>query len=53
MLNVFAQNRDTAGIIGEGEAVRLMWQPEHGFVLDGRQDINAGVEELLEAEVAG
>lgn len=52
-LSVFAQNRDSADILGEGVAVRLDWAPEHGFVLDGREDINAGVDELVTAEVAG
>ena len=53
IIGVFAQNRDTHGILPVGEAVRLSWEPHHGFVLDGSSDINAGIESLAEAEVGG
>ena len=53
LIGVFAQNRDTHGILPVGEAVRLSWEPHHGFVLDGSSDINAGLETLANAEVGG
>ena len=43
-ISVFSQNLSGKGIIPVGEKVRLTWAPSHGFVLDGGQDINAGVE---------
>ena len=52
-IGVFSQNLDTYGILPVGESVRLTWAPHHGFVLDGSSDINAGLEELVEAEVGG
>ena len=52
-IGVFSQNLDTGGILPTGESVRLSWEPHHGFVLDGSSDINAGLEELVEAEVGG
>lgn len=53
LIGVFAQNRDTHGILPVGESVRLWWEPHHGFVLDGSSDINAGLESLADAEVGG
>jgi spermidine/putrescine transport system ATP-binding protein len=44
MINVFAQNLDVHNVLPSGTEVRLTWQPIHGFVLAGGQDIHAGVE---------
>jgi spermidine/putrescine transport system ATP-binding protein len=43
-ISVFAQNLDVHGLLPVASTVRLSWQPMHGFVLDGHEDINAGVE---------
>ncbi len=51
-ISVFSQNLSGKGIIPVGEKVRLTWAPSHGFVLDGGQDINAGVEDVLEADAS-
>ena len=53
LIDVFAQNLSGRGLIPAGEQVRLTWAASHGFVLDGRQDVNAGVEIDPEAEAAG
>lgn len=44
IINVFAQNLDSQALLPVASRVRLAWKPIHGFVLDGRQDIGAGVE---------
>ncbi len=44
IINVFAQNLDSQDLLPVASQVRLTWKPIHGFVLDGRQDIEAGVE---------
>ncbi len=44
IIQVFAQNLDAHGVIPVAARVRLSWKPVHGFVLDGSQDIDAGVE---------
>lgn len=43
-ISVFAQNLDVHGLMPVASKVRLSWLPMHGFVLDGHEDINAGVE---------
>jgi spermidine/putrescine transport system ATP-binding protein len=43
-ISVFAQNLDVHRLQPVAARVRLSWQPMHGFVLDGHEDINAGVE---------
>ena len=43
-ISVFAQNLDVHNLVPAGVDVRLSWLPIHGFVLSGRDDINAGVE---------
>lgn len=43
-INVFAQNLSVRDLLGVGDAVRLTWAPQHGFVLSGSEDMNAGVE---------
>jgi spermidine/putrescine transport system ATP-binding protein len=45
-ISVFAQNLDVHNLISADTAVRLSWQPIHGFVLSGREDMHAGVEEI-------
>jgi len=50
-IDVFAQNRDVQSLLPAAAKARLTWQPVHGFVLDGEQDIHAG--EGLAAGVAG
>jgi spermidine/putrescine transport system ATP-binding protein len=42
-LMVFAQNSGGT-VITPGSRVDLRWDPEHTFALDGRGDVNAGVE---------
>jgi spermidine/putrescine transport system ATP-binding protein len=46
-ISVFAQNLDVHGLMPVASQVRLTWLPLHGFVLDGHEDINAGVESEL------
>ncbi len=43
-ISVFAQNLDVQGLLPVAARARLRWQPQHAFVLDGHEDINAGVE---------
>ena len=43
-ISVFAQNLDVHGLLPVASKVRLSWLPLHGFVLDGHEDINAGIE---------
>ncbi len=43
-INVFAQNLSVRDLLEAGDAVRLTWAPQHGFVLNGSEDMNAGVE---------
>lgn len=43
-ISVFAQNLDVHNLLPVASRVRLSWLPMHGFVLDGHEDINAGVE---------
>lgn len=50
-IDVFAQNRDVHSLLPAAAKARLTWQPVHGFVLDGEQDIHAG--EGLATGVAG
>ncbi len=52
MINVFAQNLSLRDFLAEGDHVRLSWAPQHGFVLNGSEDINAGVE-VATAAAAG
>ena len=44
-LTVFEQNTGTRDTLAVGDLVDLHWQPAHSFVLDARQDANAGVEQ--------
>lgn len=44
IIQVFAQNLDVHGILPLAAQVRLTWAPSHGFVLNGNEDIMAGVE---------
>lgn len=44
IINVFAQNLSSHGVLPLASQVRLSWMPVHGFVLSGNEDINAGVE---------
>ncbi len=44
IINVFAQNLDVHGLLPVASRVRLSWKPMHGFVLNGSDDIHAGVE---------
>ena len=53
IINVFAQNLDVHGLQTVGTRVRLSWQPMHGFVLDGSENINAGVETVSGKVVTG
>ncbi len=43
-LMVFAQNLGTGGLLRRGTTVDLHWDPAHTFALDGRLDVNAGVD---------
>lgn len=43
-ISVFAQNLDVHGLLPVASKVRLTWKAEHGFVLDGSQDVYAGIE---------
>ena len=47
IINVFAQNLSAKGLLPLASRVRLSWMPEHGFVLSGAEDINAGVTDEL------
>lgn len=47
IINVFAQNLRARSLLPIASPVRLSWQPVHGFVLSGSEDINAGVEDEL------
>ncbi len=44
IIQVFAQNLDAQALLPVASQVRLSWAPAHGFVLNGTDDINAGVE---------
>ncbi len=44
IIQVFAQNLDAQALLPVASQVRLSWAPAHGFVLNGSDDINAGVE---------
>lgn len=46
---VFAQNLDS-GVVPAGASVRLTWAADHAFVLDGGQDLDAGV--VIDPELA-
>jgi spermidine/putrescine transport system ATP-binding protein len=50
-VNVFAQNLSGKGLLPPGTQVRLSWSPEHGFVLGGDEDINAGIQ--IDADAVG
>ncbi len=43
-VSVFAQNLDVHALLPVASKVRLSWQPMHGFVLDGHEDIHAGAD---------
>lgn len=48
VINVFAQNLSVRDLLAMGDPVRLSWAPQHGFVLSGAQDVNAGIETVDE-----
>jgi spermidine/putrescine transport system ATP-binding protein len=48
LINVFAQNLSVRDLLSQGDRVRLSWGPQHGFVLSGAEDMNAGVETVDE-----
>jgi len=48
-LIAFEQNMSSADRPGVGDTVLASWEPDHSFGLDGRDDLNAGIDdELLE-----
>ncbi|MCB9412850.1 MAG: ABC transporter ATP-binding protein [Actinobacteria bacterium] len=49
IISVFAQNLSARDLLSEGDPVRLTWAPRHGFVLNGSEDMNAGVEAVTAA----
>ncbi|MCB0914409.1 MAG: ABC transporter ATP-binding protein [Actinobacteria bacterium] len=49
IISVFAQNLSARDLLSEGDPVRLTWAPRHGFVLNGSEDMNAGVEAVAAA----
>jgi spermidine/putrescine transport system ATP-binding protein len=50
LINVFAQNLDVHGVLPQAARARLSWKPMHGFVLDGQEDMNAGVDSGAESD---
>ncbi|MFN8125047.1 MAG: ABC transporter ATP-binding protein [Candidatus Nanopelagicales bacterium] len=49
LISVFAQNLDVHNLLPVAARARMRWQPQHAFVLDGHEDINAGVDsEVIE-----
>jgi spermidine/putrescine transport system ATP-binding protein len=50
-LTVFEQNTGARDTFAVGDLVDLHWQPSHTFVLDARQDVLAGVEDLEDETV--
>lgn len=47
-ISVFAQNRGTQGVIPSGTSVRLSWNGDHAFVLEGDQTAQVGAEPELQ-----
>lgn len=52
VIQVFAQNLNSQALQPVASRVRLTWAASHGFVLNGNDDINAGVEIDPDALVA-